>query len=287
MRGAYGLLAIALWAGCGSTRGGRSAESAAAPPAAVGKALVWSDEFDADGLPDPTRWTYDVGGGGWGNNELQYYTEAKAQNARVADGVLVVEAHRAPTGARDYSSARLVTRGLASWDHGYIEARAKLPSGVGTWPAIWMLGDNLGEVGWPRAGEIDIMEHVGYAPDSIFGTVHTAAFNHVAGTEVGKTVVVPGAEGQFHTYAIDWDAERIEWLVDGEVYHRFDKRAGAGVAEWPFDAPQYLLLNLAVGGQLGRQARRGYDGLAAAHGSGLRTRVAVSPSPRAPAAPPR
>lgn len=222
-----------------------------------GKTLVWADEFDTAGLPDAGRWDYAVGGGGYGNHELQFYREGESRNARVEDGHLVIEAHREPHEGSAYTSARMTTSGLASWTYGYIEARAKLPTGRGTWPAIWMLGANIDAVGWPLCGEIDIMEHVGYERDSVYGTVHTQAFNHRLGTQVGKAIAVPTAEVDWHTYAVDWNAERIVFLVDGKPYHRFDKRAGATAAEWPFDAPQYLLLNQAVGGDWGGQ--RGVD----------------------------
>ena len=222
-----------------------------------GKTLVWSDEFDRPGPPDTTRWNYAVGGHGWGNHEEQFYTEARARNARVEGGHLVIEAHREPHEGSAYTSARLTTKDIASWTYGYVEARARLPQGRGTWPAIWMLGDNIDEAGWPLCGEIDIMEHVGYAPDTVHGTVHTKAFNHGIGTQVGKAIHVPNTAGEWHVYAVDWDPERIVFLVDGRPYHRFDKRAGATVEQWPFDAPQYLLLNQAVGGDWGGQ--RGVD----------------------------
>ena len=235
----------------------RKGDASAKPVGPPGKTLVWADEFAVDGLPDTSRWAYDVGSWGWGNAELQHYTAARAENARVEDGRLVVEAHRERYDSMDYSSARLVTRGKADWTYGYLEARVKLPTGRGTWPAVWMLGDDIAEVGWPMCGEIDIMEHVGYAPDSLYGTVHTAAYNHVRGTQMGRAIEVPGIEDGFHVYAIDWDAERIAWHLDGEEYHRFERPDGAGLEEWPFDAPQHLLVNLAVGGNWG--GRHGVD----------------------------
>ena len=252
----YALSALALMgllAAASARQGGASAKPVGPP----GKTLAWADEFDADGLPDTSRWAYDVGSWGWGNAELQHYTAARAANARVADGRLVVEAHRERYDSMDYTSARLVTRGKADWTYGYVEARVKLPTGRGTWPAVWMLGSNIGEAGWPLCGEIDVMEHVGYAPDSLYGTVHTAAYNHTAGTQVGRAIAVPGIEDGYHTYAVDWDPERIVWHLDGEEYHRFERPADATVAQWPFDAPQHLLLNLAVGGHWG--GRHGVD----------------------------
>ncbi|MCR9084795.1 MAG: glycoside hydrolase family 16 protein, partial [Cyclobacteriaceae bacterium] len=141
--------------------------------------LIWSDEFENPGLPDPAKWTYDVGDHGWGNNELQFYTEKDLKNARVEDGYLIIEARSDADKPKGYTSARLLTRGKATWKYGYIEVRAKLPKGVGTWPAIWMLAEENRHGGWPKNGEIDIMEHVGFDPGVVHGTVHTEAFNHV------------------------------------------------------------------------------------------------------------
>lgn len=218
--------------------------------------LVWSDEFDGNGPVDTTKWGYDLGGGGWGNNELQHYTD-REENARRENGKLVIEARREDFGEREYTSARMVTRGKANWKRGRIAVRAQLPSGVGTWPAIWMLGENIRTVGWPKCGEIDIMEHVGYSPDSIFGTVHTKSFNHVAGTQEGDGIALPDVEDAFHVYFVDWQADRIDFGVDSTVYFTFDKVPEATMDEWPFDEPHYLLLNIAVGGNWG--GSRGVD----------------------------
>lgn len=212
--------------------------------------LVWSDEFEGNGGIDTTKWAFRIGGHGWGNNELQYYTD-RPENARREDGKLIIEAIKEDYKNRSYTSARLVTRGKQSWMHVRLEARAKLPSGVGTWPAIWMLGENIKTVGWPRCGEIDIMEHVGYAPDSIYGTVHTDAFNHVEGTQDGGFTTAEDLETAFHVYFIDWTGEKIDFGMDDEVYFTFHKRPDATFAEWPFDDPHYLLLNIAVGGNWG------------------------------------
>ena len=236
---------------------------AACTPAAApdrtedGRRLVWSDEFAGSGPPDTTRWAYDTGGHGWGNRELQFYTAGRPANARRADGHLIIEAHREARGDNDYTSARLVTRGRRSWTYGRFEVRARVPSGRGTWPAIWMLGENIDRVGWPRCGEIDIMEHVGYNPDSVFATTHTEAFNHVNGRARSGGLRDTTLETDFHVYAIDWRPDRIDFYYDDRHYHEFRRPAGAGPAEWPFDQPQYLLLNLAVGGAWG--GRRGVD----------------------------
>lgn len=219
--------------------------------------LIWSDEFNYSGLPDAGKWGYDVGdtcdrpfGCGWGNNEKQYYTEKDIDNARVEEGHLVIEATREQMGQMDYTSARLVTRGKQSFKYVRVEVRAKLPSGRGTWPAIWMLPSDNTYGGWPNSGEIDIMEHVGYAPDSILGTVHTGAFNHTIGTQKGGKAYLPDAESEFHIYRIDWTEESIDFWVDDELYFTF-QNTGQDASEWPFDQNFYLVMNLAVGGNLG------------------------------------
>src|SRR5687768_12398673 len=148
---------------------------------------VWSDEFEYTGLPDSTHWAYDTGGDGWGNNELQFYTIKRAENARVENGKLIIEARREPWENKEYTSARLITKGKADWQYGRIDVRAKLPRGRGTWPAIWMLAANE-PLAWPGDGEIDIMEHVGHGQGRVHGTVHTKKYNHVAGTQRGDTI---------------------------------------------------------------------------------------------------
>ncbi|TXF90851.1 glycoside hydrolase family 16 protein [Neolewinella aurantiaca] len=221
--------------------------------------LVWADEFKGQEPPNEDKWTYDIGTGsqGWGNDEKEYYTD-RAKNVRLLGGKLIIEAHKEQYKGSEYTSARLVSRGKQSWGPGHrIAIRAKLPSGRGTWPAIWMLADNLTEVGWPMGGEIDIMEHVGYSPDSLFGTVHTQAFNHILGTQDGGSTTAKDLETNFHIYSIDWYADHIDFQLDGRTYHTFHKRENATVEQWPFDTPQHLLLNLAVGGSWG--GRKGID----------------------------
>jgi len=218
--------------------------------------LLWSDEFEHSGLPDTTKWSYDVGntcerpmGCGWGNNELQYYTDGVSKNARVEAGKLVIEAHKENISTNKFSSARLVSRSKGSFKYGKMEIRAKLPSGRGTWPAIWMMPQDDVYGGWPRSGEIDIMEHVGYEPDSIFGTPHTLAYHHSIGTQKGGGIKIPTSEDNFHVYSIDWNEDRINWFVDGTQYHTFKKEAGSET--WPFDQSFYFILNIAVGGNWG------------------------------------
>jgi beta-glucanase (GH16 family) len=222
--------------------------NAQAPQPPPGGALVWQDEFDGRGLPDSARWDYEVGR--VRNNEGQYYTRLRRENARVEDGMLVLEARREPFEGADYTSASLTSR--ASWTYGRIEVRAKLPKGRGTWPAIWTLGTNIKDVGWPTCGEIDVMEHVGFDPGRIHANIHTKAYNHVQRTNKGNSIAVARPDEAFHVYSATWTPERIEVFVDGERYFSFAKEPG-GDAVWPFDKPQYLILNLAIGGNWGGQ----------------------------------
>lgn len=222
----------------------------AASPVSRGYSLAWSDEFLYTGLPDSAKWNFDVGGSGWGNNEKQYYTQADTGNATVKDGVLNIVARKEKKENSDYTSARLVTRGKASWTYGYVEARIKLPAGEGLWPAFWMLGNNISQVGWPACGEIDIMEHVGYQPDSSWGTIHTEAFNHMKGTQKGAKIFLSNPYNRYHTYSVEWTPEEIRFYVDENHFFSF-KNEHKTVSEWPFDSPFYLILNVAVGGNLG------------------------------------
>jgi len=214
--------------------------------------LVWADEFSTDGLPDATKWDYDVGDHGWGNNELQYYSKADLKNARIENGILTIEAKADPAHPKGYSSARLVTRGKATWQYGFFEIKAKLPEGVGTWPAIWMLAEENRHGGWPKNGEIDIMEHVGYDPGKVHGTVHTEAFNHSIGTQKGGFKMVENFQSEFHIYAIDWTEDKIDFYIDGEKYFSF-ANTGGDYKEWPFNQPFHMILNIAVGGNWGGQ----------------------------------
>lgn len=234
--------------------------------------LVWSDEFNADGPPDPKKWTYEDGF--VRNRELQYYTRDRSENARVENGSLVIEAHKeqfpnvrhdadAPERRwqqsrefADYTSASVTTRGLADWTYGRIEVRAKLPEGRGVWPAIWMLGTNISQVGWPACGELDIMEFVGHEPDVVHFNVHTRGYNHAIGKGRGSRLSLPDAAANWHVYALNWSPERLVFLLDGKTGFTLEND-GTGVDSWPFDAPEYLILNLAIGGAWG--AEKGVD----------------------------
>ncbi len=217
--------------------------------------LVWSDEFKVSGLPDSTKWSYDLGDGcprncGWGNNELQYYTSNRHENARVEGGNLIIEAHREKMNTREYSSSRMVSKNKGDWTYGKIEVRAKLPKGLGVWPAIWMLPTDWAYGDWPASGEIDIMEHVGYIPDSIFGTVHTKRYNGMLGTQKSKGISSKTVNTAFHTYGMEWDKDKIDFLFDDKVYHSFANRH-EGPDAWPFDLDFHLVLNIAIGGNWG------------------------------------
>ena len=247
MRRFLGTCAIALW-WLGASGTGQSKQV----PVATSPGAEWRDEFDRDGLPDRARWDYEVGL--VRNKERQYYTRERTKNARVSGGMLIIEAHRERFENADYTSASLTSR--TSWTYARIEVRARVPKGRGSWPAIWTLGTNMREVGWPSCGEIDIMEHVGFDPGRIHANVHTKAYNHVQRTNKGNNVMVPTADGEFHVYSAEWTPQQIAVAVDGQPYFTFAKEDG-GAAVWPFDKPQYLILNLAIGGNWGGQ--RGID----------------------------
>ena len=207
--------------------------------------LVFSDEFNTDGAPDPAKWGYDIGtgSGGWGNNELQYYT-ARPQNAIVQGGVLKIIATRENYMGSTFTSARLLSKGKYSFKYGRIEIRAKFPTGVGTWPAAWMLGDNIGTVNWPDCGEMDIVEHLGRDLNKIYGTLHYPGRS--GGNANGATIVIPDATTAFHTYALEWSPAAIKIYVDAQLFHTV-----ANSAALPFNQNFFILLNMAMGGNFG------------------------------------
>lgn len=215
---------------------------------------VWSDEFDTPGLPDSKIWSYDVGGSGWGNNELQYYTNADIDNAHIENGILTIEAKKESMEGKNYTSARIVTKGKKDMLYGKVEVRAKVPSGRGNWPAIWMLGSqsDYGTQFWPDNGEIDILEHVGFDPSVMHFSVHTKSFNHVIGTQKTSTTKIDDFDTAFHVYSIEWTPKTIQAFIDGKQYFYFEN-SGKGWQEWPFDKKQHVLINLAVGGNWGGQ----------------------------------
>jgi beta-glucanase (GH16 family) len=206
-------------------------------------ALFWSDEFEADGPPDPKNWGYDLGGGGWGNNELEFYTN-RSENAIVHGGFLHINAIKENYQGAQYTSARLLTKDKISFTYGKVDVRAKLPKGGGTWPAIWMLGSNIGSVSWPACGEIDIMEHLGNDTNKIYGTLHYPGRS--GGNANGSSIIIPNATSEFHTYSVLWYPNAIKILVDEQLYHTV-----VNATALPFNHDFFLILNIAMGGNFG------------------------------------
>lgn len=212
--------------------------------------MVWRDEFNRNGAPDPQKWGYEKGF--VRNKEVQFYTDERRENARVEGGRLIVEARKDDFQGHPVSSASLTTKGKASWTYGRIEARAKIPTGKGTWPAIWMLGDDREGVGWPKCGEIDILENVGHDPDKAVFTVHSTKVGGEGHAQYGSALAVPGLPSAYHVYSVEWSPSAIVWSMDGKTVHTYSKADPHDVA-WVFDKPQYLILNLAIGGSWGGQ----------------------------------
>lgn len=227
--------------------------STLARAAAPGWELVWADEFDRPGAPDPTKWSYDVGGHGWGNRELQFYTADRRENARVEDGHLVIEARREKWEGSDYTSARLVTKNQGDWTYGRFEIRARVPAGRGTWPAIWMLPTtwDLGDGKWPDNGEIDIMEHVGHDEGVVHGSLHCHSFQWRKGTQRTGKVSLPEATSRFHTYVLEWEEREVRMFVDDRLFFTAKHEGPDDWKAWPFNRPFHLILNIAVGGDWG------------------------------------
>lgn len=220
----------------------------------AGWELVWSDEFDYTGLPDENKWGYDVGtgAGGWGNNELQYYTKDSLKNAHVENGTLIISARKEKIAQSNYTSARLVTLKKGDWLYGRFEIAAKLPKGRGLWPAIWMLPSKRFYGEWPRSGELDIMENVGFDSMKIHFNIHTEAYNHSIGTNKGATIVLDDPHTRFNVYALEWYEDSVVFFANDKKAFSF-KNEHAGSAAWPFDQQFHLLLNIAIGGSWGGQ----------------------------------
>ncbi len=211
--------------------------------------LVWSDEFDgaADTLPDPDKWTYDLGGNGWGNNELEVYTNTRENVFHDGQGHLVIRAVKTASGG--FTSARIKTQGKFQVRYGRIEARMKIPYGQGIWPAFWMLGADISTAGWPKCGEIDIMENIGKEPSTVHATVHGPGYS--GGNGIGKGIDLPASarfSDEFHIYAAYWSPEWIEFSLDGRPYFTVTLKSLPEGAGWAFDHPFFVILNLAVGG---------------------------------------
>ena len=219
-----------------------------------GYALVWNDEFNTEGATelDPKHWTHEKQGPGWVNNELQAYVDGEYNGKRVteiSDGKLRIHCFKS---VGNIYSGRVYAHVNEGWQYGYIEARIMLPKGKGTWPAFWMMPVNVdwNKEPWPKCGEIDIMEEVGTVPNEVSSSLHAEGHNHTNGTQVTKAVKIEKAEGDFHTYAIEWTEKNITTYVDGNKLLSYDND-GNGVKNWPYDKPYYIILNLAWGGSWG------------------------------------
>ena len=222
-----------------------TAEPTPTPPWVLeGWEIIWQDEFDGEQL-DPDKWTMEIGGHGWGNNEKQFYVD-RPENVRLEDGHLVIEAINEFFIRRHYTSGRIKTQDKFSFTYGRVEARMQLPYGQGIWPAFWMLGSNIGTTPWPSCGEIDIMEHIGREPTRVYGTVHGPGYSGAGG--VGHfTTFPPGSlSDEFHTFAVEWEENEIRWFVDDEQFFKLTPAQVPG--EWVYDHPFFILINMAVGG---------------------------------------
>ncbi len=222
---------------------GKSATKTIVINVTVVQGIVWADEFDSPGSPSSAKWGYDIGGGGWGNNEVQNYT-SRTENVYISDGTLKIILKKENYGGSTFTSARMLTKGKFSFRYGRIEVRAKLPAGGGTWPAIWMLGDNLGSAGWPACGEIDIMEHVGNQLNRIFSTMHYP--NHSGGNGIGGFTMINTATTEFHKYSMEWSSDSMKFYVDDQLFYAF-----ANSADKPFNQNFFIILNVAMGGNFG------------------------------------
>lgn len=218
--------------------------------------LLWADEFEESGAPNEENWTHDIGHGdnGWGNNEVQYYTDEQ-ENVRVEDGKLIIEALKEDG---EWTSARIKTQGKRSFKHVTVKAKAKLPQGSGTWPAIWMLGADFVDVGWPASGEIDIMEHVGKDPGVVHSSLHTPS-SHGNTQNTGSTEV-PDFSDSFHVYEVEWTSERITFRIDGEAHYSYEPST-KNAETWPFNDDFFLIMNIAVGGNWGSDTQYETGGL--------------------------
>lgn len=205
--------------------------------------LLWSEEFNTAGAPDGSKWGYDLGAGGWGNNELQYYTN-RVDNVSISNGTLKITAKKETFSGSAYTSARLLTKNKFSFKYGKLECSAKLPAGGGTWPAIWMLGNNINTVPWPGCGEIDIMEHIGNQLNKIFATLHHPGFSGASGN--GSSTIISNATTSFHKYGMEWNASAIKFFVDDVPFYTFTNSTSL-----PFNQNFFIILNIAMGGNFG------------------------------------
>jgi beta-glucanase (GH16 family) len=234
------LLSLTLLSSC------RKASSPVKPPADI----IWQDEFDgaAGTAPNATRWKYEVGGSGWGNNQLEYDTNRTSNASLDGAGHLVITARAEQYLGRNYTSARLNTAGLFTQAYGRFEARIQLPTGQGIWPAFWMLGDNIATVSWPTCGEIDVMEMRGQTPSVVLGSAHGPGYSGGAALSSGYSLPSGTFHDGFHVFSVDWTPTKIDWRVDGNLYKSITPASLPAGRAWVFDHPFSILLNLAVGG---------------------------------------
>jgi beta-glucanase (GH16 family) len=230
--------------GGGNSTGGVSCSSATA-----GYRVVWNDEFEgpSGSAVDAAKWTHDVGGNGWGNSELEYYTDGASNAALDGNGNLVITAKKQSMGGMNYTSARIKTQGLYSFTYGRVESRMKIPSGQGLWPAFWMLGNDIATNNWPACGEIDIMENIGKEPDIIHATIHGPGYSAGQGPTNQYSLPAPVASA-FHVFAIEWEQSEIRWYVDGTLYSTKTTANIPSGAKWVYSHPFFIILNVAVGG---------------------------------------
>lgn len=243
-------------AGSGGAGGGSALVDASVDTGDVvtppGWRLVWSDEFEgpAGSAVDATKWKFDLGNNnGWGNAELEDYTDRTQNAALDGNGYLVVSARKEALGGQMYTSARLLTQGKATWTYGRFEARIQIPKGQGIWPAFWMLGDNIGTAGWPACGEVDIMENIGREPTLIHGTMHGPGYS--GGNGIGGPASLPGNAAyaaDFHVYTVEWEMNSIRWSVDGAQYFATTPASIPAGTTWVYDHPFFIIMNVAVGG---------------------------------------
>jgi len=213
----------------------------------IAPGLVWADEFNTNGSPDNTKWGYDLGAGGWGNNESEYYTD-RSENVIVEGGFLKITAKKEDYQGSQYTSARILTAGKFDFKYGKIEVKAKLPGGGGTWPAIWMLGASINDVGWPASGEIDIMEHAGNRQGTIQSALHTPSSS--GDTTNRGSQMISTVSTEFHVYSVEWTSDYMKFSVDGVVHYTYNPPS-KNSSTWPFDANQFIILNVAMGGSFG------------------------------------
>ncbi len=249
---AFFVLLFVLITSCGSWNKNNAREKTGKAAIDTTYQLVWQDEFDYNGLPDTIKWAWDTEGNSanWGNNEAQFYTSKRIENAYIENGVLNITAIKEVYEGKDYTSARLISK--PDWKYGRFEARLKLPAGRGTWAAFWMMPGSwsFNDGNWPDVGEFDIMEHVGHDPGVIHASAHSRDYQWQIGTQKTDTIHIAGATEEFHTYMWEWTPDVVKAYVDDQLFFEYQNE-GLGESKWPYEKPFYMILNVAVGGAWG------------------------------------